>query len=554
MSTVGLTMMWDYLRQVSGRLLLAFLGTNLFTIILWGAAGWRPGYGYSQDDSVIGVFLTTTQFTIFVLVVPLLMVQAEPRHLYGLPIETRTIAFWRLVPAMALMAMAMLLCMAWQFLLTFGYLPITKSIEIVLNTQLQLNKGRSADQFAEGMLVGMPLFAAVAVAAAQAAIWLGHRSSWAIVMASGVAIVLGFWLRLHFGPLFVEPKNLWKEVTTFDLLMLVCFAGAAYLGAVIGMRRMRRGEPSLSLGIKNYFAALLPWRTAMTPSFQSSVAAGFWFEWRQKAWVMPTILLLGALYGLIYWAGSGRRFGDLVNGLFFTGWAMPIMGIMAGLVMGSSGMQSGRSELGSFLGTRPMTTATMARLTLAVAGLSTLIAWAIWAAGFLLAISMPIPLDPSQPALPRAGDLLFVLPATLLSGWTTMALASAIGLAGRQWLYTWLLAGLLVLVLLVAVFGRFGLPVHWHVPFGNLVASVAGIGGLALAVVLFIKAAMRGLVDRIGLWLAAVCWCLSTAYFAWPGGDWMDPVAYYVLIAGLCALVVTPLAAAPLALAWNRTR
>ena len=63
---------------------------------------------------------------------------------------------------------------------------------------------------------------------------------------------------------------------------------------------------------------------------------------------------------------------------------LPVGGLIVGLVFGNVNTNLGGTlEMGPFQAARPMTSPDMSRTTLRAAGVSVLIAWAIWAAAYL---------------------------------------------------------------------------------------------------------------------------------------------------------------------------
>ena len=75
----------------------------------------------------------------------------------------------------------------------------------------------------------------------------------------------------------------------------------------------------------------------------------------------------------------------------------------------------------------------------------------------------------------------------------------------------------------------------------------------------FVAARRRSLIGSPTVWAAMVLWgaLCALAMLFWSqhrNEHWISPSPVFVYLIGLLALVVFPLAAAPLALVWNRNR
>ena len=142
----------------------------------------------------------------------------------------------------------------------------------------------------------------------------------------------------------------------------------------------------------------------------------------------------------------------------------------------------------------------------------------------------------------------------LLVAWTPLALATCLVLTGRQRLLVTVVAAS-VPVLLVSFFlaesqntGRTKVPEFvWQYLMGGATGLAAASG--------FVMAVRRGLIGWPTCGLAAAGWlvlCGLAGSVSLLLGS-MEP-ASVVFMAGLLALPLAPLAAGPLALAWNRHR
>jgi hypothetical protein len=146
-------------------------------------------------------------------------------------------------------------------------------------------------------------------------------------------------------------------------------------------------------------------------------------------------------------------------------------------------------------------------------------------------------------------------PAIALGAWTLLGLSTTVSFAGHSTLMAKLICGVLAAFFAVSM----GSPLllsptaqRWFT--AALAASLAAtmMGGTAWAFVAALRRqfiAWPTLVASLAAWLAAV----ATLALKWPLVPGQPPLAF-ALIAGALALAVAPLAAAPLALSWNRHR
>lgn len=234
-------------------------------------------------------------------------------------------------------------------------------------------------------------------------------------------------------------------------------------------------------------------------------------------------------------------------------------GLVVGLVFGNTGTADGKLEMGNFLATRPMTSADMARTILKAAVLSTLLAWAFWAMAFLAvyAIILIANVDPTPHLPTEVGWWYF--PATLLGTWTALAAITTIGLTGRPTLYGLLFCGLPALTLGAILFSHYVLSPDGQTQFKDGITAIVGAIYIVGTFWAFSAARRRALIDMPTTWAALGVFgilCLAGTFFWSQHRDEppATPWALFVHVIGLFALVVFPLAAAPLAVTWNRNR
>ncbi len=212
-------------------------------------------------------------------------------------------------------------------------------------------------------------------------------------------------------------------------------------------------------------------------------------------------------------------------------------------------------RIGPFLATRPMTTTDMARALLKCAAKSVLIGWSIWAVSFLIvacvlrAIGVELSLT-----LPAPFGWWYV-PATLVGAWAAFGVLGPLALAGRERLLVGLIFGGVSLLIGLLLFSKITFTREAQEQFfrwGLAALALLLVAGTGIA---FAAAHRRSLIGTPMAVTAASLWGLTSASVAlgWNFAG-ADRLVISLCAAGVLALAVSPLATAPLALAWNRNR
>ena len=250
---------------------------------------------------------------------------------------------------------------------------------------------------------------------------------------------------------------MWREVTATDVATMLAMAAVAYCVAVWGVARSRCGEFLKTPEVFRWLARLLDPAPAVGLPFRSPAQAQFWFEWRQKGWAIPGLVVVALPVGFLVWLIFNRNPQELFAVAIGAGGFLTVAGLIAGLIFGNAGPTDGRLEMGHFLATRPMTSTDMARTMLKAAGISLLVAWALWAAAFLAlyAILLLAHVDP-RPQLPNEVGWWY-FPITLLGTWIALALLATLGQTGRPSLLASLFCGVPAITVAVIVFAHFAL-------------------------------------------------------------------------------------------------
>ena len=525
MRSIPLAMTWELL--IGGRwTLLAFaLGANLFPLLLLSALRLEGGVAPS-DPSMLVLHFILVQFNMFTFGAAMLDARAQPSRLFALPIPTSSIVGWQMLLAMLLVASEIL------------------ASTVCLNAMFGLG----------WPLWGPALFAAAGVTGFQAAFWSTEKSAWQPLAVTAVAVVLGLWFKSRVGPMFSAPDRLWIEFTPGDVLELLAFAGISYFAAVVGVNRRRCGEALPSLGIVDGIKRVFDRPPDAGAPFATPAQAQLWFEWRNKGWAFPALAMFGLVGGVGIWSVFNREAQSLFEG-FVAGGVLLMQMSCIGFSQGIVGPNDTTLEMGHFLATRPLTITEMSRTFLKVIARSVLIAWSLWAIPFVVLTGILF----SQQAIPHVGLLETwgwrILPGTLLGCWTIASVLASIAMTGRSKLMIQLACGLFACMIGLMMFSRHALPRGSQMTFDR------GIGislGLAIALGtawMFVAARRRGLIGSPTVAGALGVWVLLSGFVVI---DWvLHPARHPMLgVLAVCfaTLVVAPLAAAPLALAWNRNR
>lgn len=397
------------------------------------------------------------------------------------------------------------------------------------------------------------LFGIVALVAAHAAMWLCMGSLWMIPLLAVVGGVFGLWMKWHFGPLFGHPAHAWSPITPAEALALAAATVVSYRGALVGLARARRGEPPISVGVVKWLESLADRAPLADAPFPSAAAAQTWY-FQTRGWIAPVIVLSFITFALIVWSFVNRDVVDLVQGFANSCWFVSIGSVLGGVVLGSIGNRDD-VVMGQFLATRPITSLNLSRRLLIVALRNLAVAWIIWGAIFL-AILLIARLAGYAPwsYLPNEFRWQSLAGAMLLS-WAVMATVISIALVGRARLVSQWFIGLSAGYVALMVLSKFALTPQAREALMHGLVVVTGLACTAIAIAAFVAARKRGLIEApvagaaIAIWIALIGATMTSL-----PADFDLPRSIAVLLYGSLALVVAPIALAPLAIAWNRTR
>src|SRR5207245_791995 len=335
--------------------------------------------------------------------------------------------------------------------------------------------------------------------------------------------------------------------------------------ARFAVARARRGDvPDWRLG-----QISLPRRR---DHFPSPARAQLWFEWRQYGRSLPWLVAIVLPFELALLFAFRHTPELIYETLLFVLLTPPFMAAFVAATVSKSGTPASDSfGVTPFIATRPLTNGSL------IAAKMKAMIWSTLAAWLLVVVITPLALRLSGTAplvierahrlaevfgMPRAiAIVLLGLLALMASTWKQLVQSLYIGMSGREWLVK---ASVFVALAFLAII----LPLaHWisgdrhaiAVLWNNLALIAAVLVCFKLSAAVWIATRLhdkRLLSDRT-LVIGAVCW--DVIVFALFGLlCWIVPrvlMGSYVLV--LVAILEVPLArlaAAPLALAWNRHR
>lgn len=526
MKSIPTAITWEISRKGIWHFLMGFLGGNLIPIVLFGIL-LRHGVDFRDPDLRMtqSVFLLVN---VFVFSAVAFSAIGSPSRLFHLPVSSASLTIWHLIPAVALV-----------------------SLEIFLSLTLQNSL------FDLGFPVCSPiLFSATAIAFFLATFWYTEKSEWMPVAVGLLTAALGTWFHCRFSRPDHFVNQLWIASIPGEICILLLAIPVSFVVGRTGIARGRCGERLRPWVILAWLISFLEAATEDTRRFRSAAEAQEWYEWRLKGWAMPVTVVFALMVGLTIWILFVRDPRLLVEGIVGGGASMfPIVSVIWAMMIGSVGPMDSNFEMRSFLASRPITNKSLARTILTMTAKSILLSWSIWVATLLFVIAILFATGTApQPLL--SNDLSWIiLPATLLGCWTISSVLASFGLTGRTVLaaqiFSCVFGGYLVLACFsTAVLSENSQQWLWRgVAMCWSAAFLIGTGWS------FAAAYRQRLIERPEMIVAACVWLLLTAistavWYRYP----TTPVINCIVLVGLAALTVAPLATAPLALAMNRTR
>ena len=505
-----------------------------------------------QDHSLLVLHICFMPFLMISLGGGILTAQGALTRLYTAPISTASLVAWHMFPGGILLAVEVAVA-AWTYNILFhlGW-PIW----------------------------GPALFAAAAWASMQLLVSVSHRTLTSFCVACAPNVGLFGWMHSRYGSWFGQPTHQWSEVTAGEIATMTVVVGIAYIVTVAAVARDRCGERMPSLGGWKWLVR--KWEEMATTSgigiqpFRSAAQAQLWHDWILKGQVLPLVVILLYAVMVSVWliriaagGNSGHPLVEFQEGISVGGGLLSLIAGVAGILTGISSNgtvtryrgetirdlagNNNKEGMGNFQSTLPFTNRDFSKSILQTASRSLLIAWGFWAAGFFgcLLIAQLMPHIPVRVFPPESGA--WYLPLTLLGPWIAMTNMSIIGLSGRSTRIVPIgISGLILygigMILIKEVFSA---EVQNQVSeITMFFGSMTIIGATLLA---FVKAHRRNFLSRKSQCVSGIIGIgIVTLAIAFRPAEL--PVVAYPMILAFSALVIMPLAATPLTIAWNRHR
>ena len=314
---------------------------------------------------------------------------------------------------------------------------------------------------------------------------------------------------------------MWREVTAADGVTMLAMAAVSYYAATVGVARSRCGEYLKTPEFFRWLGRLLDRLLDPAPEaglpFRSPAHAQFWFEWRQKGWVLPAIVLFALTVGFFGWLLFNRNPRDLFAEATAGGAFLPVAGLIVGLIFGNANTNShgGTLEMGPFHAARPMTSPDMSRTMLRVAAVSVAVAWVIWAAAYLALYAILPSADVASRSLV---PFQVYFPLALLGTWLALTCTATIGQTGRPILFAILFCGVPAVTVGVVLFSNFALTRGARQTLDEGITVLVGVVFLLGTTSSFVAARRRSMIGwptvsaSIGVWMAL---CVLLALFWW---------------------------------------
>jgi hypothetical protein len=405
---------------------------------------------------------------------------------------------------------------------------------------------------------------AATMACFQAVCWTLVRSP----LLRLVVAIIGLPSVVLIGVLYSLEYDL--KLTRSELMLgLGAIIGLAYLVAVAGVARDRRGEGLSWAWLRQVVLKVLTLMPAGRRPFGSPMAAQRWLELRRHGWVLPAFM--GFFLAMLFWGAALPLSREDVAKFAVAMVTVPVLlAFFVGFGMGKTSFWARDLQLSSFIATRPLSCTQLANAKLQGAALSALATWSLvlvlsplWAilsGNVDLVRALCEMWFHDQPAWKLAGAASLALAGLVALTWLQLVAGMCLSLTGRAWVvntvvFTYALVG--------AALGGLGvwtgnypdfvdtLPIVLWWLGGTLILLKLGAFGWTWTALGFGHALAEGRLGRLAVWLAAVASILAPLYLFVPQNSLRTHlVALYVVL----ALPLSRLMALPAAVAWNRHR
>lgn len=413
-------------------------------------------------------------------------------------------------------------------------------------------------------LVWPSLFGAVILAWTQVLTWTPYAVRGLRVLVAILwftAIACGYSLAIYF-----------KAPEQVMLALLVPHLPLAYLIARRAIARARCSDLPDRRDSFARFGRIADLLRGRRDPFPSPASAQTWFEWQRHGRSLPVlvaILLPFELSLLFLFSHAPTLVFEILIGVLLT---PPFMAMFVAATVRTSNPDGGDSyELSTFVATRPMASVSLVSAKLRVTIWSTLASW------LLILIATPLALylsdcwglvtDLAQKLSEVVGTsravaiVMLGLVALVTTTWKQLVRSLYIGLSGRAWLVKGSVFLALLLLFVIVPVGK------WVIGNRELLVRLWNVLPWILAVLVCVKIAATTWVARRlhatrllsgrSLIVGATSWtAVVLALFGLL--VWLVPTTllkgHVLALVAILAVPVARLAAAPLALSWNRHR
>jgi hypothetical protein len=355
------------------------------------------------------------------------------------------------------------------------------------------------------------------------------------------------------------------------LALLAPHVPLAFIVARRAVARARRGDVPDWRDVFTWIARFTNARRRRD-HFPSPARAQEWFEWRQYGRSLPALVafLLPFELALLYpFRQTPVIVFETLCGVLLT---PPLMAFFVATTVSKTSAPAGDAYgVTPLIATRPMTTASLIAAKLKVTLQSTLVAWLLVAAAIPIAVrwsgTTPLVNDwmrelANAIGVPRAIALVALGLALLFcSTWKQLVQSLFIGMTGREWLIKTTAIGAMTLLGVIVplahwALGKVVIEARLWAALPSILATLVVVKLVAAAYV-SIRLHQRGLVSDRTLLVGAVCWDL-VVFALYALLVWLTPAVIFrrapLALLAILAVPLARVAAAPLALAWNRHR
>lgn len=555
MIAIAKAMTWEYARQNRWKMLSALLGVVYIANLIGGKLP-----DMNPQAILFTQYLLTLLEILFLAGVVIIQYTNKQKGI-GFPsgLYTEPVPTWFLV--------------AWHMLLGVCF-----AVLVYCTTALIIYL-RSGDVWP---LLGPSLFLALVVTWMQALVWFcAGIPSTHTVLAGVLMLVFVHGFNQCFGvstfPVGM-PKHAWTPPLAVGPLMLsLGIVGACALAAV-SVARDRCGDRLSLAWIREWRRPLRARPVKASRNFGSPIAAQCWFERRRIGRFIPACNLF--MVTLVVVLGGSGLLGDKTTGVCATlFWVLAVVNCMVyppilGIGLGQQGGQ--QLTVDPFKAIQPLRNTTLLWIYLRTALETILLGWVIYFAGMLIVLAglfvtggreevnlflatlRVLSQAAAQPGSPWY-SIRFVISLRGMGTvcmWSVFVLSASVLLTGRRWFLVGLSITCWFIPILWGLLCDLGLiPQAIVEAMRDVRPWVIGLGCLGGTGAALIVALRKSIISWIAPGVALGIWGMLCALGV--HGDVLKPSgpgADLVLVCGLLALPVAPLALAPLALHWNRHR